>query len=85
VVPPLTGQTYEDAARALAELGLEPQREDVVSDAVPPGRVIGTDPTAGTRVSPRDTIIVFVARSPEPTATPTATATATSSPTPTAT
>src|SRR5690606_39181760 len=79
-VPPLTGEEYEDAARVLAELGLEPEREDVVSDAVPAGHVVGTSPTAGTRVSPGDTIIVFVARgaeTAEPTATPTGTPTAT--------
>lgn len=79
-VPPLTGETYEDAARALTELGLVPEREDVASDAVPPGHVVGTSPTAGIRVSPGDTIIVFVARETQPTATPTPTETASPSP-----
>jgi Uncharacterized protein conserved in bacteria len=81
MVPPLTGETYEDAERVLIELGLRPEREDVVSDAVPPGRVVGTSPTAGTRVAPGDSIIIFVARSaPTPTATPSPTASASPSP-----
>ena len=82
-VPPLTGETYEDAAEVLTELGLKPEREDVVSDAVPPGHVVGTSPTAGTRVSPGDTIIVFVAWHPTPT--PPASASPTASPTTTTT
>lgn len=84
-VPPLTGETYEEAERVLTELGLRPEREDVVSDAVPPGRVLATNPTAGVRVSPGDTVIVYVARSAEPTVTPSPTPTAVGTPTPTAT
>jgi hypothetical protein len=81
-VPPLTGQTYEEAERVLTELGLRPVREDVVSDAVPPGRVLATNPAAGVRVAPGDTVTVFVVREAEPTVTPSPTPTTT---TPTAT
>lgn len=80
-VPPLIDETYEDAAERLEDLGLTPKREDIFSASVPEGRVIGTNPTAGTPVALGDTITVFVSKGPEPTETPTDTPTGTSTPT----
>jgi PASTA domain len=81
-VPPVVDQEYADAASAIAGLGLEPERVDVFSDSVPAGRVIGTDPGAGSPVVAGQTIKVFVSAGPEPTATPTPTPTPTPAATP---
>ncbi|HEX2028308.1 MAG TPA: Stk1 family PASTA domain-containing Ser/Thr kinase, partial [Nitriliruptorales bacterium] len=46
-IPDLSGQDLDDAANALRQLGLNPQRPDSADDN---DRVSGTDPAAGTRV-----------------------------------
>lgn len=70
VPPTLIDVEYEVAAEQLRGLGLVPVREDVVNDDFEAGRVIGTNPTAGSTVEPGSQIIVFVASGPEPSASP---------------
>ena len=70
VPPTLIDQEYEVAAEELRRIGLVPVREDVVNDDFEAGRVIGTNPTAGSPVAPGAEIIVFVSTGPEPTGSP---------------
>jgi eukaryotic-like serine/threonine-protein kinase len=60
-----TGQRYEDAAAALAKLGLFPERVDQVSDTVPAGIVISQDPNTGTPLKNSTVkLVVSVGRGP---------------------
>ena len=80
-VPDLRLRTEEDARFALTEAGLEPgSRFDVFNANVPVGRVVRTDPRAGTPVPPGTTIDYALSKGPRPTPSPGA---ATPSPTPT--
>ncbi|HYI45830.1 MAG TPA: protein kinase [Actinomycetota bacterium] len=54
---------YEDAQSVLEEDGLNVEIEEQESDAAP-GVVLGTDPGAGTMVSPGDTVTLFVSTGP---------------------
>lgn len=56
----LVGKTYEDAAKILDKLGLEPQRNDQASDKKV-GTVTSVDPADKAR--PGDTVVLIVARS----------------------
>ena len=53
----VTGQTFEDGAAKLTELGLSVLEKGVPSDTVPADTIISTDPPAGASV-PKDTEIV---------------------------
>ncbi|HEX6425811.1 MAG TPA: PASTA domain-containing protein [Acidimicrobiales bacterium] len=59
-MPDLEGRQYDEAATALAEMGLvvEPEGERVRRREV--GRVISTDPAAGEEVRAGDTVVVVV-------------------------
>ncbi|GAA2226397.1 Stk1 family PASTA domain-containing Ser/Thr kinase [Herbiconiux moechotypicola] len=69
-VPSVTGQTFEAADATLQQLDLVTARYDVVSDTVPAGQVIDTDPGAGTIVSPGTVIDVHVSSGRETVAIP---------------
>ncbi len=58
-VPNVAGKTYDDAAAVLQAGKLVPQRTDAYSDTVPAGKVIRTDPAAGTK-APRDSGVAVV-------------------------
>jgi eukaryotic-like serine/threonine-protein kinase len=51
-VPDVKGMTWEQAQDALDDVGLKPQRVDVIDDVVDEETVISTDPPAGITVGP---------------------------------
>jgi hypothetical protein len=51
-LPDLRGKEYEAAAAELSKLGFTPVRRDEISSEVDKGKVVGTDPPAGTPVVP---------------------------------
>ncbi|WP_353987079.1 Stk1 family PASTA domain-containing Ser/Thr kinase [Ruicaihuangia caeni] len=59
-VPDVTGQQYDDAVDVLHEQHLRAQRFGEVSDTVPEGEVIRTDPEADVRVAPDSLVGVYV-------------------------
>jgi len=65
-VPELpAGAGWGEASAALGELRLEAVREDVFSETVPAGQVVGLDPGPGTQV-PRDSrVVVEVSKGPD--------------------
>jgi serine/threonine-protein kinase len=69
VVPNVSG-TYDNAAAALAGVQLKATPEEVFSDTVPAGEVVGTVPSAGESV-PRDSVVtVQVSKGPDLVAVP---------------
>lgn len=71
VVPSgLAGGSYDAAAAALTDIGLQPVRAEAFSDTVPAGTVMGTDPGPGAEV-PRDSPVqVRVSKGPDLVAVP---------------
>ena len=69
-IPDLRLRTEDDALAALLDIGLKPgARSDIYSANVPEGRVVRTNPKAGTSV-PRDTVVDYaLSRGPRPTPT----------------
>ena len=59
-LPDLRGQSYDKAAETLTKLGFVPVRNDVLDATVPKGKVIGTDPPAGTKVRPGPNVKITV-------------------------
>jgi serine/threonine-protein kinase len=58
-IPDLTGQTFEDASKALADAGFQVVRKDDYSDDVPdPGKVISTTPTGTAAKGTKVTVVV---------------------------
>jgi serine/threonine-protein kinase len=84
-VPNVTGQTQDDAQKALEEAGFGHKTEREYSEDVEEGRVIRTDPEAQEQVERGSTVTIYVSRGPEPTSSPTPTATPTETPTETPT
>jgi beta-lactam-binding protein with PASTA domain len=64
-VPSLDGLEQGIAFDTLQELDLKVRQQPQVSEALPAGFVIGTDPVAGTMVSPGDFITVIVSTGPQ--------------------
>jgi serine/threonine-protein kinase len=64
-VPDVIGQSYEDAADVLTDKELTPLRFDEVSDTVPEGEVLRTDPPAATTVAPESEVRVYVSSGKE--------------------
>jgi PASTA domain len=60
-VPPVVGQPGASAIAALDRAGFKSQRQEEPSETTPPGRVIGTSPSAGELVEKGSTVIVIVA------------------------
>jgi serine/threonine-protein kinase len=82
-VPPLLGQTQDQAQTTLQQAGLRlgTVRSDFSDE--PEGRVINTVPAVGTPVEPDSSVDIIVSKGPEPTPTPSPTPTPTLEPTPT--
>lgn len=63
-VPNVAGATLEDAQRVLADAGIDSTQAQANSLDVPAGQVIGTDPSAGTRVPKDASVSVVVSLGP---------------------
>ncbi|MCD7102060.1 PASTA domain-containing protein [Pseudoclavibacter sp. 13-3] len=63
-VPDVAGATLADAQRVLADAGIDSTSAEANSLDVPAGQVIGTDPSAGTRVPKDASISVVVSLGP---------------------
>lgn len=63
-VPNVAGKTYDEAVSMLSAVHLRAQRRDVYSDTVPDGRVVDTQPAAGTTAHVGDSITVEVSKGP---------------------
>jgi serine/threonine-protein kinase len=79
-VPGLFNQTEADAAAALRQLGLQVDRTTQADPSVAVGRVIRTDPAAGSAVDKGSTVTLIVSSGPAPTTTPPPTSPPTTSP-----
>ncbi len=70
-VPDVAGKSYDEAAAALAAVGLPATQVDAFDDRVKVGTVIGTNPGAGTDVRPGLAVAVNVSKGPDVVAVPT--------------
>jgi eukaryotic-like serine/threonine-protein kinase len=64
-VPDVAGQPVEDAEAALAGSHLKVRAEVVFDDDVPEGRVVGTDPGAGSEAAWGSTVVLRVSKGPD--------------------
>ena len=62
VPPNLNGKTAEEATAELQKLGLNVVQDQKSSDKVEAGKVIGTDPQAGTQVPAGSTVSLTVSK-----------------------
>ncbi|HWS58737.1 MAG TPA: Stk1 family PASTA domain-containing Ser/Thr kinase [Actinotalea sp.] len=65
-VPDVAGQTIGQASAALGAVGLNAVSQDEQSDTVQAGRVIRTDPAAGSQTTAGGTVTVYVSSGPAP-------------------
>ena len=59
-VPKVAGKSYKEAVAALSSEGLSATKRESYSDSVPSGRVLSTDPGAGTSIHPSTRVAVTV-------------------------
>jgi serine/threonine-protein kinase len=59
------GSTYDQAVAALEAVQLKASKVEVFNDTVPAGKVIATDPAAGTEVARDATVTVQVSKGPQ--------------------
>ncbi|MEV6064575.1 Stk1 family PASTA domain-containing Ser/Thr kinase [Nocardia asteroides] len=59
-VPPIAGMDSERAVVVLQEAGFETVLRNKASDTIPVGGVVGTDPSAGSRVTKGSTVAVLI-------------------------
>ncbi|NMO90184.1 Stk1 family PASTA domain-containing Ser/Thr kinase [Actinomycetospora sp. TBRC 11914] len=64
-IPDVTNQPQDVALRTLTGAGLRPNLVQVASDPSQVGRVLGTDPAAGTQVQPDTVVALRVGRGPD--------------------
>ncbi|HSH60210.1 MAG TPA: PASTA domain-containing protein, partial [Acidimicrobiales bacterium] len=64
-VPDVSGRTYEEAAKALAGVGLKASKTEAFSDTVAPGKVIGSKPASGSDAARDSTVAVIVSKGPD--------------------
>ena len=65
-VPDVAGRTYDEAAQVVTSARLSPTRaDDAFSSTVEAGKVIGTNPSAGTSVSRDSSVAIVVSKGPE--------------------
>ncbi|HEX5614185.1 MAG TPA: PASTA domain-containing protein [Acidimicrobiia bacterium] len=64
-IPDLRDVPYDEAAGTLTDAGLAPTRQDAFDNDVAEGRVIRTEPAAGTEVQKGAEVIVVVSRGPD--------------------
>ena len=69
-IPDVSGRTFEEAAKALAAVGLKASRTEAFSEAVAPGKVIGTRPAAGNEVARDSAVAVVISKGPDVVAVP---------------
>ena len=69
-VPDVVGQSYTDGSALILDAGLEPEKLTEVSETVPEGAIIRTDPSAGTTVNPGFQIKVYVSLGETPATVP---------------
>jgi hypothetical protein len=60
-VPSVVGQPGRSAIAALSRAGFKSRRQEEPSETIPPGRVMGTSPPAGTLLDKGSTVIVTIA------------------------
>lgn len=70
IIPDLVNETERDATLALSALGLVWTFNEEHSSTVEAGRVIRTDPVAGTGAIVGDTVLLVISRGPAPVAVP---------------
>ncbi|MEU8894323.1 Stk1 family PASTA domain-containing Ser/Thr kinase [Nocardia sp. NPDC048505] len=59
-VPPVAGLSSEQATAALQDAGFSTETRDKASDTIPVGGVVGTDPSAGSKVTKGSTVAVLI-------------------------
>ncbi len=59
-VPAVSGQTWDSGAKEITAARLQPKRAQEQSKTVPNGAIIRTDPKAGTKVGPGQSVTVYV-------------------------
>ncbi|WP_028477597.1 Stk1 family PASTA domain-containing Ser/Thr kinase [Nocardia sp. CNY236] len=59
-VPPIAGLDTDQAIAALERVGFETQLRQRASETIPPGGVVGTDPSAGSKITKGSTVSVLV-------------------------
>src|SRR5262249_25686945 len=59
-IPDVTAMTYDQAAKALQNVGLSATRDDRYDDDVPEGKIIGTRPPTGYTVERGSTVTVVL-------------------------
>jgi serine/threonine-protein kinase len=64
-VPDVSTKSFDDASTALTAAGFTVARSDDFNATVPSGKVIGTDPPAGTEASRGSAVTVHVSKGPE--------------------
>lgn len=69
-VPDVIGQTYEDGSATLLDANLVPEKLSEVSESVPEGAIIRTDPVAGITVNPGFEVKVYVSLGETPVTVP---------------
>ncbi|MFT4244995.1 MAG: protein kinase [Micrococcaceae bacterium] len=69
-IPDLSSYTQDAATQALQQLGLNVTVQQVNSDSVPAGQVVGTNPGSGTNVTPDSSVAVQISTGPNPQAAP---------------
>lgn len=65
-VPDVAGRSFAEAQQVLAEQSLQAVQSDVYDLDVPAGVVVGTDPSAGSRLDQGATVTVLVSLGPQP-------------------
>jgi serine/threonine-protein kinase len=64
-VPDVTGKTKDDAVAILQNAGFKTRDQQQSDSTIPPNKVIGTDPAAGTSVGAGDEVLIKVSSGPE--------------------
>ncbi|HWX88299.1 MAG TPA: PASTA domain-containing protein, partial [Solirubrobacteraceae bacterium] len=64
-LPNVNGKSSSEAVKILREKGFQPSTQDQSSESVEKGRVISTDPAAGTEVQVGSPVTVFVSSGPK--------------------
>ena len=64
-IPQLAGDTYDQAAAALTQLGLTPTQAQVYDNTYPAGQVASTNPPAGASAAKGSTVTVNVSKGPQ--------------------
>ena len=66
----LAGKEFSEATQVVESSGLNPEKQEVFDDSIPPGTVIGSEPVGGTELSPDSTVTLVVSKGVETFAVP---------------